>query len=448
MLFLAVAALAPLHFHVDLSEFANAVYHVACLTDRIACSKPIVAKFWNEEYHVTKEDATHFDDFRTAMESLENAAGAIPPSPFMPNFAGYYPPFRLRVRIVAAALGAKSAADFRRRAAPLAKRETVDHLAGIFDAVEKRLHPWWVATGAPTVRPKLKGLERQINQLGAPALARDVAAFLEVGDAGRDVYLHAIASPGFAGSDATATPTLNHFCMEIIHEFDAAGVTAIAVHELTHSLYELAPAEKKVALMQAFVGSPDPAAQGLYMYLNEAVATAVQLLFLERNGQHDDDPYHNRYIPRLGNAALPLVRDALRQHTTLFGGFAGQYLAAGRKALGEDTDSLAFRFSSPALLGTDELRWAFREAVKPSFVATSEEDRAKFGRLHVVRVMTYDEGGASDRTHRGIATLRSLDSNRFELLLVGRDAAAVGDLSRKVVEWKGPVAAGTLFTVD
>jgi hypothetical protein len=290
MLFLAVAALAPLHFHVDLSEFANAVYHVACLTDRIACSKPIFAKFWNEEYHVTEQDGARFDDFRATMEGLENAAGDIPPAPFMPNFAGYYPPFRLRVRIVAAALGAKSAADFRRRVAPLADAEAVDHLARILDAVEKRLHPWWVSTGEPTVRPKLKGLEAQMKKLGAPALARDVAEFLEVGDAGRDVYLHAIPSPGFAGSDATASPTLNHFCMEIIHEFDAAAVTAIAVHELTHSLYELAPAEKKMALMQAFVASPDPAAQGLYMYLNEAVATAIQLLFLERNGQHDDDP--------------------------------------------------------------------------------------------------------------------------------------------------------------
>jgi hypothetical protein len=318
----------------------------------------------------------------------------------------------------------------------------VDHLARILDAVEKRLHPWWVSTGVPTVRPKLKGIESRIEKLGAPAIARDVAAFLEVGDATRDVYLHAIPSPGFAGSDATASPTLNHFCMEIIHEFEAGAVTAIAVHELTHSLYELAPSEKKRSLMQAFVASPDPAAQGLYMYLNEAVATAVQLLLLERNGQHDDDPYHNRYIPRLAFATLPLVRDALRQHTTLFGGFAAEYLTAGRKALGEDTDSLAFRFSSPALLGADDLRAAFRQAASLMFVATSEAERAKFARLHVVRVMT------DDQTHRGIATLRALDPERYELLLVGRDAAAISDLSRKFVDWKGPVTPGTLFTID
>jgi hypothetical protein len=448
MLFLAVAALAPLHFHVDISEFTNAVYHVACLTDRIACSKPIFAKFWNEEYHVTEQDGARFDDFRATMENLENAAGEIPPAPFMPNFAGYYPPLRLRVRIVAAALGAKSAADFRRRAAPLAKPETVDHLARILDAVEKRLHPWWVAKGLPMVLPKLKGMERQMEKLGAPALADQVAAFLDAGDATRDVYLHAIPSPGFAGSDAMASPTLNHFCMEIIHEFEAPAVTAIAVHELTHSLYELAPAEKKVALMRTFVDSRDPAAQGLYMYLNEAVATAVQLLLLERNGQHDDDPYRNRYIPRLAAATLPLLRDALRQHTTLFGDFAAQYLAAGRKALGEDTDSLAFRFSSPALLGEDELRSAFREGTSLIFVATSEADRAKFARLHVVRVMTYNQAGSTDRAHRGVVTLRSLDADRFELLLVGRDRDAVAELSRKVVEWKGSVAAGTLFTID
>ena len=114
----------------------------------------------------------------------------------------------------------------------------------------------------------------------------------------------------------------------------------------------------------------------------------------------------------------------------------------------EDADSLAFRFSSPVLLGEDGLRGEYRQAVSLNYVATTEAEAAKFARLHVVRVMTYDQAGSADRAHRGVATLRALDPRRYELLLVGRDAAAIGDLSRKVVEWKGPVAAGTLFTVD
>src|SRR5206468_1804286 len=124
--------------------------------------------------------------------------------------------------------------------------------------------------------------------------------------------------------------------------------------------------------------------------------------------QKDEDPYHERYIPRLANAALPLVREALERHTTLYDGFAARYIVAGRKALGQDADSLAFRFSSPAILGDSELRDAYMEVLQPRFFVNTEQELATFTGLNVVRVMTRQQA------QRGVAELRALDGGRLE----------------------------------
>jgi hypothetical protein len=48
LLLFAMAAAAPLHFHVDATEFANTVYHRVCTTGRMNCSRDIYMRFWNE----------------------------------------------------------------------------------------------------------------------------------------------------------------------------------------------------------------------------------------------------------------------------------------------------------------------------------------------------------------------------------------------------------------
>jgi len=87
--------------------------------------------------------------------------------------------------------------------------------------------------------------------------------------------------------------------VEINKEMDTAAAGWVAVHEETHALYDLAPEDKKQALMQQFADSTDPSAGPFYEYLNEAVATAVQLLLLERNGKKDDDPYREHLFRAL-----------------------------------------------------------------------------------------------------------------------------------------------------
>lgn len=451
MLLLALVAITPLHFHFDASEFTNAVYQTACLTDRIACTKPVYARFWNEKMKPTREDNDRTDEFARIFRQLEHDAGPVPPAPFLPNYAGYYPPLRLRVRLLAAALASKSAADFRRRAAAYAKPDQADRLARILEEVEQRLHPWWVSTGRAIVQPRVSGAARAMTRLGAPEMVRQVSGFLDVQESAPDIYMHLVPSPEFEGDRASANPNMNHFCLEVTKDFDAVGFGWIAVHEQTHSLYDLSPEEKKLALMRQFLDSPDPSAHSFYAFMNEAMATAIQLLLLERNGKKDDDPYRDPYIPRLAQAALPLVREALAHKTSLFDGFAGPYIAAGRKQLGADADTVRFRFSAAAVLGDDELKGAFLEQIPVKFSTDSEEDAKRFPLLPAIRVLSYEQAAAfagqigkmpDASGQRAFACIRRTAPERETLFLVGRDAAAIGDLAKKLAASKEPAAEG------
>src|SRR6202000_772813 len=126
----------------------------------------------------------------------------------------------------------------------------------------------------------------------------------------------------------------------------------------------------KDALMRQFVESGDLSANPFYMYLNEAMATAVELVFSGRNGRTVEEPYTDAYIRRRGKAVVPLLRTALAQRKSLYDGFTAPYLAASRAALGEESDGVQFRYSCMALLGTEELRNYFLERLPLHYTVT------------------------------------------------------------------------------
>jgi len=147
-----------------------------------------------------------------------------------------------------------------------------------------------------------------------------------------------------------------------------------------------------------------------------------------------------------------MIRQAIENKTTLFDGFAAQYIVAGRKALGTDADRLQFRFSSAAVLGAPELTRVFFEQVPLRFFVTSEEEWKLFAGLPAVRVLTYEEaapfageiGGLEDKMrYRGFAYIR-----RQKLFLIGRDHSAVSELARRVAEWKEPAGEGLVLSID
>ncbi len=178
LLFVAAAAVLPFQFHVDAAEFANTVYHTACLNGRMVCSREIYQRFWKERYRETTEDEARFHEFGGILDQLETAAGPSRPTPFLPNDFINSPGQKVCERVVAAGLASKSAAEFRRRARSLIPVEKADKLAAILDSVERRLHPWWISSGQPAVQMELPGIEQRIRASGAAELATAVELLL------------------------------------------------------------------------------------------------------------------------------------------------------------------------------------------------------------------------------------------------------------------------------
>ena len=405
MLPLALLALAPLRFHFGASEFANATYHVVCLTGYAACTNEVFTKFWNEEYHVTPADGARLDEWKAVMGRLENAQPPFAPAPFLPNYSSYYPSLALRTRILSTAMASKSGADFARRA-DFVKVEDARRLGAVLDHFERRLHPWWKASGERYARKRIREIESQARKLGAVKLASEAAAFLETRFAEREVFVHAIPSPNPKSKNATAIPLANHLCVELTDSFEPAAAAAVSLHELIHSMYDAAPPERHAALRREFLNSAEPAALPFYEFLNEAVATGMQLLLLDRNGKKDDDPYHDPFIPRLGMAAMPLIRDALSRRGSIFDGFAQSYLEAGGAALKEETQGPGFLLSSVCILPDKrpaEAEAVFQRVFAPRFTTTTEEECAKVPDMNTIRLVLGGE--------RAIATIQPSSAN-------------------------------------
>src|ERR1051326_1439610 len=310
------------------------------MTGRINCSRAVYMRFWNEKYHATPEDGARFDEFGRILDELESNVKPGRPLPFLPNDFSYFPALQVRERVLATAFGSKSVAEFRNRMGAFATASQAAGLAGVLKHFQQRLHPWWGTTGRQILAGRSRAVERRLRDLGVPGMAAEVATFLETRPDERGYYLHAVPSPEYEGTAAAAPLFPNHFCGEVTHQFVLDDFAWVVAHELTHSLYGQAPQARKDALMRQFVESGDKSAQPLYMYLNEAMATGVGLLLVERNRKSLKEPYRDAYIPRLGEATLPLLRSALANQKTLYDGFASPYLAAARAALGEEADGL------------------------------------------------------------------------------------------------------------
>jgi hypothetical protein len=285
LLLLAVAVAAPLRFHVDGTEFANTVYHTVCTTGYMSCSHDIYRRFWHEKYKAAPDDQRHFDAFNKVLDEIVNAAPAPRPQPFLPNDSSGQQGFDIVPRVEAAMFRSRSGADFRRQARKLITAAQADRIAEVLDYFGKRLHPWWVATGQPIVEKHIKDIRSELAKSGAEKTAAQVAAFLEAQPESQDFYLHVVPSPEYEGEHADGTAILSHFALELRHKATGSEAVWIAAHEFTHSMYALAPRARKDALMQQFVEAGDASGQAFYMYLNEAMATAVEILPAERQGQ-------------------------------------------------------------------------------------------------------------------------------------------------------------------
>ena len=457
---LALLALTSIRFHVVASEFANAVYHVSCLTGRIQCTNAVFTDFWNNRYAVTRDDGEKFDTWRNVFQSIEGKEPSAATAPLLPNYAGYYPALRLRSLVLQAAFSSRSPAEFEKRARRLMSDDDALKLRTVIEHVQLRLRPWWKQTGKRVVEAQAREIRRQLSSNGQPELLADLARFFNAELPERDIYINLILSPAPESKNATATYVKNQVTIEIGRTTKPLDAVWITMHELTHALYEAAPRDKHSRLMKEFVATKERSSQPLYGLLNEALATGLQLLVYERVGLKDEDPYHHPYIPRLGRVSMPLIKEALRTKTTLFDGFALKYIEAGRAEMKDEQESARFLWSVTAVLASDKneaAAQAFYNEFRPLSSVDTNDNWTKFFELNGIRLLTYDElpssaGNVADvhtlTRSRNFAYVYPRGETGSDLMLAGRTLDDVLTGVKRLSAVTSIPHKGVVFTTD
>jgi len=462
LLEVALAAALPLAFAFDGAEHVNATYTVSCLAGHIACSRDLYDRLWHTELHWSDEDQRELDRWTQVIERAEHASPAIEPAPLLPNFQSYYPSVRARMAIVAAVSGAGSSGRVAAAAQGLVPAEDGAALQRVLQHFERRLRPWWRSTGAAVVARHIEQVRRGMTAEHLHTSAA-VSSFMGARLPDARVFVHAVPSPAPAGDESAATVVQQHFFVEVVARDIARETIWKAMHELTHAYYDAAPAAVHTTLMRQFVASTEPSAPAFYTYFNEAIATAVQFVVLERDGEplgSEEDGYRHPYIPRLARALLPVVRRVLAAGGSITQGVVEAYLAAGRASLGDRASSPAFTLASAALIGNDAHQPAitkFRRAFNVWFTVGTVDEWRKFEELSGVFFVTYPDLPPDLPTipdldqasrHRAFAFTARHHSKSRVIVLAGRDAAAVAELVDRLAPVTSWPNDGVFLVID
>jgi hypothetical protein len=456
MLALLLLAVAPVQFQFDASEFTNAVYHVACLAGQSPCSNSLYTEFWNERYKVTREDGAQFDAWKGVFQRAERNGSSPAAMPIPPNLLSHYPSLRIRQDLMAAVLGSPSPRDLERRAAKIVPPADAAILARAAAHIQERLHPWWMAHGKALVDSHRDQVQRYMAKEKAGDLMTGVAAFFGgVGDM-KEVYVHLVASPRQDQKNAKANFMANHFVVEVLPGDDPRDTAWKAVHELTHAMYERT-APKHSELIAQFLATKERAAQAMYTILNEAVATAVQLILVERQGRTDDDPYHHPFIPRMARTVVPLLKEAMTEKRTFLDGFVPKYVSNAKTELGPVAATPPFLLLCTAVLGDEDYAKAFHALFPALSTVTEESEWRRFPEMNAVRMQTYAQSGDAGASIAGLAELKRQKAFAYivprgrtgmEVYLLGQDAAATKAVVEAFAKLPSIPASGLAVALD
>ena len=471
------AAVQGVRVHADLNLRVNAVYHAACLAESISCTREVFDRFWKSQLTWSETDQSAVDAWRRVMAAVTAAAPPRSAAPLLPNTPRFHPSQAARTSVIVAAIEALSSADLQARSQAILSQEDADQLSRTVDHFEQRLGQWFTMAGGIAAQRRVQSLENTVRSRSFADSLERMAAFLQAKLPVPDLYVHVIAGPEPSSDESAATQLGGHLLVEVVNGTTNEGIVSGAVHELTHYLYDCAPAERHRSLIDQFVQSGSPQAAGLYTYLNEAVAVAAQALhekapaFVTISAQgissgalmtKKDEGYRHPYIAPLGTAAAPLVRDAVARRRTLFDGFVAPYMTAGTAALKAKAKEPQFLLAQVGLVlpaDGNAIRTAWLQAMFPQASATFRDEREAdvFPDLNIVRFVRYDDvpiAGVtipdlkSLVTHRAFAYALPRGQRATTYVLAGRDTDAIVDAIRKLATLTTLPSKGPVLTVD
>ena len=457
MLPLALLLASPFQLEHDSGLFTNAFYHVACLAGQIDCSRERFERFWREEFQWDNQDEEALAAVESVMKRLDDAAPDPEAAPVPPNFTGYYPGYRARYSVLDSILASGSVPAIVNAIAESIGTADAQRLRAAFGHFEARLRPWWKDRDPDSVAKYGRGVAARMQSAGLVDLAGQMAGFLE-GRVAR-AWLHAVIAP-YGGKGKRATIMGGHLFIEFSPEDTTTNGAWKALHELTHILYDSGPISRHQDLVAQFLEAKQPHSIAHYVLLNEGIATASQLIAMERLNVEIEDFYSDPYIPRVARSALPALRGALAAKTTLYSGFGAAYMSAADEELGDEVLRPQYMLIGVGLLGTDrhpDASKAYFELIPPRSFATGRDAADSFPEANTVWLSTHDELGSVNGSlpeddsavkHRGFVYSPLPTSKKRVYLISGRSELDLVEAVRTFAALDDVTPSGFLVAFD
>ena len=194
----AASAATPavsLKFHCDATGSTNAIYHLACLSGHIPCTKDAFERFWHDKVRWTPADQSELDAWTRGLKKVENAAPPPQAAPYIGNYRSFFPGLDAQLRVIHAAVEARSLPDFQSRTRQWLSPEEAARLRRAIAHFRGRLKPWWQATGRNTVKARVRPVEKILRSGNMAALVGQVAGFVEADSPASEFNVHIIAGP-------------------------------------------------------------------------------------------------------------------------------------------------------------------------------------------------------------------------------------------------------------
>jgi hypothetical protein len=175
-------------FRSDASDSATAVYHVACLSGQIPCTREAFERFWRGTLQWKTVDQQQLDAWTATLTDVAQAAGPASSAPYLGNSRSFLPGVDAKLRIAHAAIESASASDFHARTRRWLTPDAAKRVRGALDHFRERLRPWWRAGGRAAGAAHLRRLDDELRNDAVRALARRIASFVEAESPARDIH--------------------------------------------------------------------------------------------------------------------------------------------------------------------------------------------------------------------------------------------------------------------
>lgn len=460
MLTLAFLLASPVHLEPDSGLFANTVYHVICLAQQISCSREKFEAFWHEELNWGEEDDEALGAVNSSLDHLDNASPDAEAVPVPANFPSFYPGYRARYSLLGSILDSGSVSAIAEAVEDSLPAGHARRLARAFAHFEARLRPWWQAQDPGRATSYSLEVIAKMKDAGLGDLADQIGGFL--GSRLPRIGVHAVVAP-YGGKGGRATPMATHVFVEYLPEDTTTQGAWKTLHEVVHILYDHAPIERHRGLVAQFLDAGQIHSVAHYVLLNEAVATASQLIAFERLGVEMKNFYSDPFIPRLALTTQPLLAAALTERSTLYSGFAERYMRAADAELGSEVLRPQYMLLGVGVLGVDrhpDAAEAYFDLIPPRSIATSDESGEafpEFPEVNVVELLTHGELGPekelfqadiSAAQRRGFVYSPPPTSKRRVYLISGRSEEDLVEAVRRFAKLDDVTPSGLLLVFD